>query len=156
CGVNKSVENAIRATTRVFGNGRLNPHGCGGLRAKNGIFGGELSNPGDLIRQPDLHIKPLWHQVRNATQSPAEATPFEGRRWRAGLPEKARIEAAITELAKRTGVSQDKVLAHTEALTSRGMLVDIRPSELAERWSQSLGVAEQEMVLFLIEADYLL
>ncbi|MDP2433124.1 MAG: hypothetical protein Q8O33_14010, partial [Pseudomonadota bacterium] len=46
CGVNKSVENAIRATTRVFGNGRLNPHGCGGLRAKNGIFGGELSNPG--------------------------------------------------------------------------------------------------------------
>lgn len=32
------------------------------------------------IRQPDLHIKPLWHQIRNTTQSPAEATPFEGNR----------------------------------------------------------------------------
>lgn len=108
------------------------------------------------VPQPELPIKPLWHQARSAAQSPTETAPFDGRRWRAGLPENARIATAIAALVTRTGVSQDKVLALTGALTSRGMLVDVTPTELAARWSQSLGVAEQEMALFLIEADYVL
>ena len=106
--------------------------------------------------RPEPMPKPIWYQVRNATQFPTEAPTFDGRRWRAGLPEEARIATAIAELVSRTGISEDKVLALTRALTSRGMLEDITPTELATRWSHVLGLEEQEMALFLIEADYVL
>jgi len=66
------------------------------------------------------------------------------------------VAIAAAALVERTGVSLDKVLSLTGALTSRGMLVDITPAELAARWSQILDVAEQELTLFLIEADYVL
>lgn len=62
----------------------------------------------------------------------------------------------MAELAKRTSISQDKALALTGSLKSRGILVNITPPELAKQWSQVLGVAEQEMALFFIEAEYVI
>lgn len=115
----------------------------------------ERSRP-EPIHQPDSRINPIWHQARDVVESPTQATAIDGRRWRAGLPLNEQIQTATAALVMRTGISPDKVLALTGALTSRGMLVDISPTELAARWSKILGVADQEMALFLVEADYLL
>ncbi len=109
-------------------------------------------------RQSHFHRRPqtanaaLHHFAYHYNRGPT----FDGRRWRAGLPEEARIASAIAELVSRTGISEDKALALTRALTSRGMLEDVTPTELTTRWSHVLGLEEQEMALFLIEADYVL
>ena len=106
--------------------------------------------------QPVVQAIPAWRQPEEALPAQPWHAPFDSRRWRASLPTPEQVALAAEALAGRAGVTPADVLSLTEALTSRGMLVDVKPTELAARWAQQLDVPEPEMVLFLIEADYVL
>lgn len=54
----------------------MNPLSCGGLRTKNGIFGNELSNPGDLIDKRRLRLVPIPPGGTLSNYVPFYFTPF--------------------------------------------------------------------------------
>ncbi|OYY94433.1 MAG: hypothetical protein B7Y41_06250 [Hydrogenophilales bacterium 28-61-23] len=108
------------------------------------------------VPRPAAPVYSMWRQREEALPPQPQRTPFDSRRWRAGLPMPEQVALAAYALSGRTGVPATEVLSLTGALTSRGMLVEVTPTELAARWAQQLQVPEHEMVMFLIEADYLL
>lgn len=113
--------------------------------------------------------KPLPRSVSVATPSgsePVRDSPFRAgvhspnlsrdRMWRAGLPAKAQVVVAAQSLSKRAGVSEQRIIEVTTAITSRGNLVGLTPIDLAKQWADRLRVDETDIAIFLVEAGYVL
>jgi len=76
--------------------------------------------------------------------------------WRASLPSKENVAAAAHSLAKKRGISEQRVMGLAATIYSRAQLGALTPEDLAIQWSIELGVDETDMAAFLIEAGYVL
>lgn len=76
--------------------------------------------------------------------------------WRAGFPLSEDILRAQAALAERTGKEIAEIQQLTGQVTKRGDLREITPEELAERWAETSGVSQSEVLRFLYEAGFLL
>lgn len=81
---------------------------------------------------------------------------IQDRIWRASFPSKEKIAAAARSLSNRTGISEHRIIEVTSTITGRGNLEALTPEDLANQWSDILGLDETAIAAFLVEAEYVL